>query len=357
MLKIILIFGGPSVEHEVSLRSAQSIYSALDKKKYQVFLVGIDKKHHWYLYRSSKEFSKIKIVKKSLDSRPVSLVNNYLLDLKSFKKIKVDLALPIIHGQAGEDGSLAGLLSLANLPFVGPSVISSVLAIDKDIAKKLLKEAGFNISPYLSFKKDDKINLDLIIKKLGKHLFIKPAKLGSSVGISQVKRKNDLKKAIKKAFLFDDKIIIEKFILGREIECAVLGNDNKIEVSLPGEIVNDKGFYSYQAKYSKKSKTQLIAPAKLNKKLISKIQKTAVLAYQALEGQGMARVDFFLTKDKQLIINEINTVPGFTEISMFPKLFCLDKYTYPKLLDKLIDLAISKYLGNKKLKLNFDKLD
>lgn len=357
MLKIALIFGGPSVEHEVSVRSAQNIYQALDKSKYKVFLVGIDKKYRWYIYKKEKDFLKIKVVKKSQTTKALALVNNYLLDLESHKKTKIDLAFPIIHGQSGEDGSLAGLLSLANIPFVGPSVVSSVLSIDKDIAKKILIHQGFKVSPYLSLKKGEKINLNLITKSLGKHLFIKPANLGSSVGISQVKNKEELKTAIEKAFLFDNKIIIEKFVSGREIECAVLGNNNEIETSLPGEIVSDNNFYSYKAKYSSKSTAQLIAPAKLSKDLVKKIQKTAISAYRALEGQGMARVDFFLTKNNQLIINEINTVPGFTQISMFPRLFCLGKYSYSTLLDKLIDLAIIKYLEQKKLQVNFNKID
>ncbi len=357
MLKVLLFFGGPSVEHEVSVKSAQNIYRALDKKKYKVFLIGIDKKYQWWWYKKEADFLKIKVVKKSKVTKAVALVNKHLLNLESYKKTKIDLAFPIIHGQSGEDGSLAGLLSLANIPFVGPSVVSSVLSIDKDIAKKILKNKGFQVSPYLSLKKGEKINLNLIIKILGKNLFVKPANLGSSVGISQVKDQEELKIAIKKAFLFDNKIIIEKFISGREIECAVLGNNNRVEASVPGEIVSDNNFYSYQAKYSSKSTAQLIAPAKLSKDLVKKIQKMAISAYQALEGQGMARVDFFLTKDNELIINEINTVPGFTQISMFPRLFCLGKYSYSTLLDKLIDLALSKYLENKLLQLNFDIID
>jgi D-alanine-D-alanine ligase len=357
MLKIVLFFGGPSVEHEVSVRSAQNIYKALDKKKYKVFLVGLDHNYRFWHYQRERDFLKIKIVKKSLNTPAVVLVNNYLLNLKTFKKNKIDLALPIIHGQIGEDGALAGFLNLANIPFVGPSVLSSVLSIDKDIAKKLLQIAGFQLSPYLSFKKGDKIDLNLITKTLGQHLFVKPANLGSSVGISQVKSSKELKTAIVLAFKFDHKIIIEKFVSGREIECAVLGNGNQLEASVPGEIVSENNFYSYQSKYSKKSQAKLIAPADLSKAQVEKIKKKAILAYKTLEGQGMARVDFFLTKDNQLIINEINTVPGFTQISMFPKLFCLEKYTYASLLDKLIDLAISQYLSNKQLKTSFDKLE
>lgn len=352
MLKVLLLFGGPSVEHEVSVKSAQSIYQSLNKKKYQVLLVGIDKKYSWHYYPKEHDFLKLKTVRKSKNSRLVALINNFLLDLKSFKKRKIDLAFPIIHGQIGEDGSLTGFLNINKIPFVGPSVLSSVLAIDKDITKKVLKEAGFKVSPYLSFKKYNQIDLEKVVKTLGNRLFVKPANLGSSVGISQVRNKEELKQAIKLAFQFDNKIIIEKFIAGRELECAVLGNDNEVEASLIGEIVNTDNFYSYQEKYSKKSSTLLIAPVKLNQLLIKKIQKTAILAYQAIEGQGLARVDFFLRPNNDLIINEINTVPGFTQISMFPKLFCLDKYTYSTLLDRLIDLAIMKYLDNKKLKLS-----
>lgn len=316
-LKIGVLFGGKSAEHEVSLMSAKNIIEALDSKKYQV--------------------GKIKIQKSGE------------LDFNSLKKY--DVIFPVLHGPFGEDGTIQGLLKFLDIPFVGAGVLGSALSMDKEVTKKLLGEARIPTPKFLVLHKGHKISFKEAVKKLGKILFIKPANMGSSVGVHKVKTEKDFKSAMKDAFCYDSKILIEEAIVGREIECSVLGND-KPRASLPGEIIstNERGFYSYKAKYLDESGAILKIPAELPKALRKKVQIMAVETFKALNCEGMARVDFFLKKNGEVLVNEVNTIPGFTDISMYPKLWVKSGIPQTKLLDSLIALAIERFEKEKSLK-------
>ena len=317
-LKIGVLFGGKSAEHEVSIISAKNIIKALDKEKYQIFPVKIDK--------------------------------NGKFNLNTLKKI--DVIFPVLHGPFGEDGSMQGLLKILNLPFVGSSVLGSAVSMDKEIMKKLFKEAGIPIGKFIVLKYGEKITFEKVKKELGMPVFVKPVNMGSSVGISKVKNKKEYDTAIKEAFKFDLKVIIEENIAGREIECSVLGNNNPI-ASLPGEIIANQEFYSYDAKYISQESVAEI-PAKLPRATIKKIQELAVKTFKILNCEGMGRVDFFVKKNAKghtdVIVNEINTIPGFTNISMYPKLWEASGLPTGKLLDKLIALAIERFKRESKLK-------
>ncbi len=356
-IKVCLLFGGKSGEHEISLLSAKSIYNALDKTKYKVILVAIDKQGKWLLLNASNYLlnsSNSKLIKiNKANSKNITFVSKgkkaELLSLESRITItSVDVFFPIIHGTFGEDGCIQGLLELLNTAYVGANVLGSSVGMDKDIMKKLLRDAKIPIAKFNTFKRGEKVN----IKGLQYPVFVKPANMGSSVGIVKVKNKKELNFAIKKAFLYDTKILIEEYIKAREIECSVLGNENPI-ASVPGEIIPKHEFYSYIAKYIDKNGAELKIPAKLSSKKIKEIQSLAIKAYKALECSGMARVDFFLTLKGKIILNEINTLPGFTKISMYPKLWEISGIPYTKLLDRLIELAIEKKKQKDSLKREF----
>jgi len=315
-LRIGVVFGGKSVEHEISVVSARNIIKALDKEKYKVISI--------YIKRTG----------------------NLQLGRKIFNKI--DIVFPVIHGAYGEDGTIQGLLKFSGLPFVGAGVLGSAIGMDKDISKRLLKQAGIAVADFITVYSGERISYKQVSKKLGPVIFVKPANSGSSVGISRAKNKKEFKKAINEAFKYDSKVIIEEAIKGKEIECAVLGNDAPI-ASIPGEIIPKSGFYSYEAKYIDKNGAEFKIPAEVSKKIIKKIQQTAVKAFRVLNCEGMGRVDFFLKKNGDLLVNEINTIPGFTSISMYPKLWEASEIPLIKLLDKLIELAMERFKKEQKL--------
>ncbi|MGZ8490050.1 MAG: D-alanine--D-alanine ligase family protein, partial [Candidatus Binatia bacterium] len=261
----------------------------------------------------------------------------------------IDVVFPILHGPFGEDGTVQGLLKLANLPFVGAGVLGSAVGMDKDVMKRLLRDAGIAIGRFMAFARADKISFAEVKRTLGMPLFVKPANLGSSVGISKVAKPSQFSAAVKEAFRYDNKIVIEEFIAGREIECSVLGNDNPI-ASLPGEIVVNRDFYSYHAKYLDAHGSRLEIPAKLPAKVIKEIRQTAVRACKALCCQGMARVDFFVQANGRVLVNEINTIPGFTKISMYPKMWEASGISYSKLIDRLIRLALERFRQEQRLR-------
>lgn len=357
-LKVAIIFGGRSAEHEVSIQSAKNVYNSLDKEKYEVILIGIDKQGRWLLNQSAEfllsssnpELSKlnspeVSLVQKNQTTQLVNVISNQSMG-------GVDVVFPVLHGPYGEDGTIQGMLKLLNIPFVGPTILGSALGMDKDAMKRLLREAKIPVVKFLVFHKPDKISFEDIKKKLGLPFFIKPANLGSSVGISKVKSKKDFEKSINLAFEFDSKILIEELIKGREIECSVLGNESPI-ASLPGEIIPTHEFYSYEAKYIDENGAILKAPADLPKDTIKKIQDLAVKAFKTLCCEGMSRVDFFLTEKGEVFVNEINTIPGFTKISMYPKLWEVSGISYSKLVDKLIQLALERFKKESSLKTSF----
>ncbi len=362
-IKLGLIFGGRSGEHEVSLISARSIYGALDKNKYDVSLIGIDKKGSWHLGEANNFWinpENQKKVKLNLKSAPgITAVNKngkvYLIDLKNGKNLsQIDVFFPITHGTFGEDGCLQGFLELLGTAYVGPGVLGSAVGMDKDFMKRIFREKGIATANYFALTKGemDKKKISEIIKTLGFPIFVKPANLGSSVGISKAKNEKELKKAIDLAFQYDTKIILEEAIVGREIECSVLGNENPI-ASYPGEIKLNSDFYSYSAKYIDGNASQPVPKADLSKKKVKRIQNLAITVFKALGCEGMGRVDFFLTKTGKIYANEINTLPGFTSVSMYPKMFAESSIPYPKLLDKLIHLGIERKERNEKLKRDF----
>lgn len=357
--KVGIIFGGKSAEHEVSLQSAKNIVDAIDKEKFDVVLLGIDKSGKWHLndkssYLLNAENPKLIALNKTDDN--VAIVpgsnSNQLIHADSATGLdQLDVVFPIVHGTLGEDGSLQGMLRMANLPYVGPSVLGSSVCMDKDIAKRLLQSAGINVAKGITVKRSnkDKIHFDEVSKNLGTPMFIKPANQGSSVGVSKVNNEEEFKIAVEEAFQYDHKIVIEENIVGREIEVAVLGNDEPM-ASVPGEVLPNTDFYSYESKYIDEKGADLAIPAKLNENQVKKIQSAAVEAFKTLECEGLARVDFFLTENDELYVNEVNTLPGFTKISMYPKLWEISGIPYTELISRLIDLAIERHQNDAKLK-------
>jgi D-alanine-D-alanine ligase len=259
------------------------------------------------------------------------------------------VVFPILHGPFGEDGTVQGLLKLADLPFVGAGVLGSAVGMDKDVMKRLLRDAGIPIGKFLAYRRADKIRFAQVKKVLGLPLFVKPANLGSSVGISKVSKPGEFAAAVKEAFRYDNKIVIEEFIRGREVECSVLGNDRPI-ASLPGEIIVNRDFYSYDAKYLDAQAARLEIPAKLPRAVIRKVRAIALRTYEVLGCEGMGRVDFFVAADGAVLVNEINTIPGFTKISMYPKMWQASGISYPKLIDRLIQLALARHRAEKRLR-------
>jgi D-alanine-D-alanine ligase len=271
--------------------------------------------------------------------------NRSIIDFKTESSSPaIDVIFPVLHGPYGEDGSVQGLLKLANIPYVGPGVLGSAIGMDKDVQKRLLHAAGIPVGRFVAVTRSERkhLSFDKVSKELGMPLFVKPANLGSSVGISKVHNEQEFEPAIEKAFEFDRKIVIEEFVECREIEVAVLGNDDPI-ASIPGEILPKHEFYSYEAKYLDENGAGLEIPAKLTDEQTEHIRKLAVETFKTLCCEGMSRVDFFLTKDGRFLVNEINTIPGFTNISMYPKLWEATGIPYSELLDRLIQLAIERH--------------
>jgi D-alanine-D-alanine ligase len=356
-IRIGVLYGGRSGEHDVSLCSAASVFSALNRKKYEVMAIGIARNGLWYVQEKpeiipDKDFGR----KLALKKRGTWLVNHFehnnklhLYDIKNKnKEVIVDVVIPVLHGTFGEDGTLQGLLELAMVPYVGADVTGSAVGMDKDIAKRLLNQAGIPVVPSVTVSKqrwqdDSKFIMKNALEKLGLPLFVKPVCAGSSVGVKKVKKKESLGKAMNFAFQFDTRVMIEKAIDCREIECAVLGNENPT-ASVLGEIIPNHEFYSYEAKYIDPNGAALKIPAKIGKPLADKIRKNALEGYMALGCSSMARVDFFLDKKtNKFYLNEINTIPGFTSISMYPKLWEATGLKYSDLLDKLIVLALDRH--------------
>lgn len=345
-LKVALIFGGKSVEHEISLMSAKNVAEAMDKNKYEIIFVGIDKTGRWLKcnsdFKLDKNFGEISLIPRN-GGRTANQGNA--------SAEVVDAVFPILHGPHGEDGSIQGLLKMAGIPFVGSSVLGSSVGFDKDVTKRLLNKAKIPNIKFMTFRGGEKISFSAVKKFLNLPIIVKPANSGSSVGINKVSNEKEFNKAVKYAFKFDNKIIIEKF-LGerREIECAVLGNSNP-KASICGEVItsNKHKFYTYEAKYFDPDGAVLEIPAKISKILQKKVRNLAVKTYKALELEGMARVDFFMDKRENLFVNEVNTIPGFTNISMYPALWKHSGIPYPKLIDRLIELAFERFNKEQKL--------
>jgi D-alanine-D-alanine ligase len=345
-LRVGVLFGGRSGEHEVSLASAASVIRALDPEKYEAVPIGISKDGRWLA--GTKAHQMLPEVLKSGErvSLPADPTAGALVPVgqgAGRPSITVDVVFPVLHGTFGEDGTVQGLLELAGLPYVGAGVLASAVGMDKDVQKRLFEQAGLPIVPFVAVKRSEwererEVVLRQIKKKLRFPVFVKPATLGSSVGMSRVKNAVELGAAMDLAAEFALKIIVERGVTAREIEVSVLGNDD-VHASVPGEIVPHREYYDYAAKYLEQG-TALVIPAKLSKAQVVKFQELAVRAFKCIDGTGMARCDFFLEKrTNKIFVNELNTIPGFTAISMYPKLWEASGLPYPKLIDRLIELA------------------
>jgi D-alanine-D-alanine ligase len=355
-LRVGVLFGGRSGEHEVSLISAASVIGALDPTKYEAMPIGITKDGRWLAGTAAHKMLPEVLrtgeqVMLSADPNVAALV--HVSDSHS-DALHVDVVFPVLHGTYGEDGTVQGLLDLAGLPYVGSGVLGSAVGMDKDMQKRLFLQAKLPVGEFIAIpraeweKSRGKV-LSAIRKKFKFPVFVKPATLGSSVGMTKAHDAKELAAAIDLAAEFAQKILVEREIRGREIELAVLGNEDP-KASIPGEIVPHREFYDYAAKYLEEG-TRLLIPAKLNKAQVKKIQEYAVRAFRTLECLGMARVDFFLeNRTGKILLNEINTIPGFTSISMYPKLWEASGLSYRDLLDRLIELALAQHREKQRTK-------
>ena len=347
-IRIGLLFGGRSVEHEVSLASATSILKALDPTRYEVALVAIDPEGRWHLGTPTLP------PEAGVSGREVTLPavpgESTLVGAggESMGPAgRLDVVFPVVHGTGGEDGSLQGLLELAGVPYVGAGVLGSALQMDKEVSKRLLRAAGVPVTPWLAIrveelKSDPALPARRALDALGLPVFVKPACLGSSVGISKVETQAQLVPALREGARYDSKLLVERAIDGREIEVAILGS-RPPEASVPGEIRTRREFYDYEAKYVDED-TELLVPAPLSEEETATVRQIAVRAFETLEGDGLGRVDFLLERGTgQFFVNEVNSLPGFTEVSMFPRMWKASGLSYPALLDRLIELALERH--------------
>ncbi len=358
-IKVAILFGGRSSEHNISLLSAKNVIDAIDREKFEPVLIGIDKGGKWHYNEGAmkimnREDPKL-IALNNLD-HPILLSQNSddhaLVSVHDHKTIaQVDVIFPVLHGTYGEDGSVQGLAKLANLPCVGCSILGSSVGMDKDVSKRLLRDAGIPVADFITLRRG--LNEDVAYKeasaKLGSELFIKPANLGSSVGVSFVKNEEEYDVAIKQGFEYDPKVIVEEKLVGRELECAVMGNTHPL-ASAVGEVIPKDEWYSYESKYVDSDGAKCMIPAELNEADVKRVQELAVLTYRLLECEGLARVDMFMLGDGKLVINEINTIPGFTKISMYPKLWEVSGVSYTDLISRLIEYAIESHAATNALK-------
>jgi len=362
-LRVGVIFGGQSGEHEVSIRSAGAVIQAIDQKKYEIIPVAISKEGKWLGPSEATALlpglAQTKLTALSnTASRDVAILGDPshrgLVSLNSNgigeESQTLDVVFPVLHGPYGEDGTIQGLLEMANVPFIGCGVLASSCGMDKVTMKALFRDAGLPICKYIWFLRSDWQNdPETIIRKtkreLGFPCFVKPANLGSSVGVSKAANREELIKAVNLAADYDRKIIIEEALVAREIECAIIGND-KPRASLPGEyVIHDEAarFLDYTEKYGSTGKVEFVVPAPLSKAVTEKIQRMAVEAFKAVDGAGLARVDFFLKDNKELVVNELNTMPGLTEVSGYPKMWAASGMKFDEVLNELIELSFERH--------------
>ena len=357
--RVGIIFGGRSAEHEVSLQSAKNILDALDKDRFEVTLIGIDKQGQWHVsdpqdfLLHAEDPARITLQRSgnAVAVHP-GVERQQLVPTDPATALEqIDVVFPIVHGTLGEDGSLQGLLRMANLAFVGSGVLGSAVAMDKDVAKRLLRDAGLAVAPFICFNRRSAASADYaaVVAQLGTPLFVKPANQGSSVGVSKVRNAQEFHAALALALSYDHKALVETAIDGREIECAVLGNDAP-EASVCGEVVVHDEFYSYDTKYIAEHGADVVVPAAISDADQQRIRAIAVRAYQALDCAGLARVDVFLSAAGEVVINEINTLPGFTRISMYPKLWAASGLGYTALITRLLELAMERHAQERALR-------
>jgi D-alanine-D-alanine ligase len=359
-INVGILFGGKSAEHEVSLQSAKNIIEAIDRDRYDVTLIGIDKDGGWRLTDAFRfllnsgdpEHIALQASGRYLAVNPAGRAERFLCVADRSAQNDIDVIFPVLHGPFGEDGTVQGLLKLAGIPFVGAGVLGSAVGMDKDVMKRLWRDAGLPLARFLVFYKhqEDKLDFAQISRVLGSPVFVKPANAGSSVGVSKAASAAEFAASARAAFAFDNKIVIEEALQGaRELECAVLGNEEPIASGV-GEILLHADFYSYQAKYLDENGAEVKVPADLPPTTAEKVRELALKAFRVVCCEGMARVDFFLTKENEILLNEINTIPGFTNISMYPRLWREQGVSYGELIHRLIQLAIERHDREARLK-------
>ena len=346
-LRVGILFGGQSSEHEVSVSSALTCFQHIDQNRFKPIPIGVDKQGGWHFFQPGSFLTAAKLQKRPSFQKK----DPYFLTSHSDRccgvffspiqlKKNVDIIFPLLHGLFGEDGTIQGLLKLINIPCVGSGLLSSALCMDKSISKILLRDAGLMTPKSHTLRSLKSVNIEELKKEIKFPFFVKPANSGSSIGVSKVYQSDSALLAIEKAFEYDETVIVEEYIDGKELECAVLGNLNPV-ASLPGEIIPQHDFYTYQAKYLDPGGAFFELPAKLPKHICNQIQSLSIKAFKALRCKGMARIDFFLrSKDQALFVNELNTIPGFTANSLYPKLWEISGLPIKKLISELIDLSI-----------------
>jgi D-alanine-D-alanine ligase len=350
-IRIAILYGGRSVEHGVSINSAKNIYEYIDKDKYEPYPIGISKKGVWFLTSTvGKEIESGKALKLSLNpEKPV-------FSSADGKEFEVDVVFPVLHGTDGEDGSIQGLLKAMELPLVGTGVLGSSMSMSKLVTKRLLKEAGVPVTKFTSatYDEKDKLKFADLQKEFGLPFMVKAASLGSSVGVSKVKNEADFNAAMEDAFRYDDGVLIEEYIKGREIECAILGNTPPA-ASLPGEIIiNPKyEFYTFDAKYVDGEAVKIEVPAKLDKAIAEEIRDLSIKTYKALHCEDFSRIDLFLSENGKVYVNEINTIPGFTNSSMYPMMWKERGISFTDLISKLISLSLERFDRSKRIERDF----
>lgn len=351
-IRVGLIFGGNSSEYEVSIISGRNIYKAIDKEKYDVYPMWITNTG----FLASDEDSRKVLEDPTYQIENPHTVTNIFNVIELSNRPEIDVFFPIVHGNLGEDGCLQGLLRILDKPFVGDDVLAAAITMDKELNKIMAQRAGVPVADWISIKrfeyndaKNEKLSYDYVSQKLGTDLFVKPSNQGSSVGISHVTSASDYKAALAEAFKYDDKVLVEETIKGTEVETAVLGNDDAI-VSGVGQITNAQGsWYSYENKYNDNSTSKLQIPADLPAEIVETVRSQALKVYHATECSGLARVDSMLSSDNKVIFNELNSLPGFTNISMYPKLFEQVGISYTELITKLLNYALDRYAHKKTL--------
>ena len=341
-IRVAVLAGGRSSEHEISLASARSVLEALDPERYEMVTVGIGRDGRWELEPGQSR----QALGTGSGSRPAETLPIPTTDRAPAALAEVDVVLPILHGPFGEDGTVQGLLELADVPYVGAGVAASSLCMDKDLFKKVMRDSGIPVAEHVALRLGDEIE-----NPFGYPVFVKPARLGSSVGITKVHHEGELAPAVELARQHDEKVLVEEFVPGMEVECGVLGNRVPPPIaSLPGRIDTlDHEWYDFASKYDEGG-MELIVPPELPQETIERIQQLSVDSFIASECEGMARVDFFVREGGEVVVNELNTIPGFTATSVYAKLFEASGIPYPELLDRLVDLALERHERRAKLK-------
>lgn len=358
--KLGLVYGGKSAEHNVSMQTAMAVINALDTNKFDIHPIYITEKGEWIRAKQLEgpvsSVSTLKLDGEGTAVSPMELNGDLFPSRSENSNEAIDVVFPLLHGPNGEDGTIQGMLELLNIPYVGNGVLASAGGMDKVVMKQLFAQAELAQANYVWFirndwRKDPEAAYSKVEEALGYPCFVKPANLGSSVGISKCKDREELAAAFAAAFDYDRKIIIEEAIIGREIEIGVMGNDEP-ECSVTGEIAPKKEFYDYKAKYED-GDTDLIIPAEISEEEYQQVKEMAIKAFKAIDGSGLVRADFFLTKEGKALINEVNTMPGFTPFSMFPLLWKESGLEYPKLIEKLVNLALERHEEKQQIKHTF----